>query len=282
METQVETLWPAPAKLNLFLHVTGRRPDGYHELQTLFQLIDLCDTVGLTVRHDCQIERPEGPDGVPPEADLTVRAARALKAATGTACGATIRVLKRIPQGGGLGGGSSDAATVLVALNKLWRCHLPIDQLARIGLPLGADVPVFVRGISAWAEGVGERLVPVDLPPAWYVVIHPGIAVGTREIFQAPDLTRNTPVITIRAFFESGGHNDCEPVARARYPQVAAALEWLGAYAPAMLTGTGACIFARVGSAGEAERIAASVPSGWTGFAVRGLSQSPLHERLRS
>jgi 4-diphosphocytidyl-2-C-methyl-D-erythritol kinase len=276
-----ESLWPAPAKLNLFLHVTGRRADGYHELQTVFQLIDLCDTLGLTVRHDGLIERPEGPEGVPPEADLTVRAARALKAAAGTALGATLRVIKRIPQGGGLGGGSSDAATVLIALNVLWRCGLSIDELARIGLPLGADVPVFVRGTSAWAEGVGERLVPVDLPEAWYVVIHPGIGVGTREIFQAPELTRNTPVITIRAFFESGGHNDCEPVVRARHPQVAAALDWLGKEAPAMLTGTGSCIFAAVASADEARRIAAAVPSGWTGFAVHGLNLSPLHEHLR-
>jgi 4-diphosphocytidyl-2-C-methyl-D-erythritol kinase len=281
MEPIEETLWPAPAKLNLFLHVTGRRPDGYHELQTVFQLIDLCDTVALTVRHDGLIERPEGPEGVLPEADLTVRAARALKAASGTALGATLRVIKRIPQGGGLGGGSSDAATVLLALNALWRCGLSLDDLARIGLPLGADVPVFVRGTSAWAEGVGERLVPVDLGQAWYVVIHPGIAVGTREIFQTPELTRNTPVITIRAFFESGGHNDCEPVVCARHPQVAAALDWLGKRAPAMLTGTGSCIFAAVSSAEEAGGIAAAVPSGWTSFAVRGLNLSPLHERLR-
>jgi 4-diphosphocytidyl-2-C-methyl-D-erythritol kinase len=171
---------------------------------------------------------------------------------------------------------------VLVALNELWRCRVPVEELARIGLPLGADVPVFVRGTSAWAEGVGERLVPVELPESWYVVIHPGIAVGTRGVFQAPDLTRNTSLITIRAFFESGGHNDCEPVVRASHPEVAAALDWLGAQCDqAMLTGTGSCIFAAVSSAGEAQRIAAAVPAGWTGFAARGLNQSPLHERLR-
>jgi 4-diphosphocytidyl-2-C-methyl-D-erythritol kinase len=275
-----ETLWPAPAKLNLFLHVTGRRADGYHELQTVFQLIDLSDTLALTPREDGLIERPQGPEGVPPEADLTVRAARALKEATGTPLGVTLRITKRIPQGGGLGGGSSDAATVLVALNHLWGCRLSIDELAQLGLPLGADVPVFVRGASAWAEGVGEQLVPVTLPERWYVVIHPGVAVGTREVFQAPELTRNSPLITIRAFFESGGRNDCEPVVRARHPQVAAALDWLSGHGSAMLTGTGSCLFAAFGSEEHARRIAASVPPDWTGFAVRGLSHSPVHERL--
>ena len=199
-----ETQWPAPAKLNLFLHVTGRRADGYHELQTLFQLIDLNDTVSLSVTDDGCIERPAGPVGVDPDSDLTVRAARALQAATGCRAGASIRIAKRIPMGGGLGGGSSDAATVLLALNHLWGCGLPVDELARLGLPLGADVPVFVRGSSAWAEGVGEQLVPVELPERWYVVIHPGVAVPTRDVFQSPELTRNTPVITIRAFFGPG------------------------------------------------------------------------------
>src|SRR5581483_11848386 len=200
-----ETQWPAPAKLNLFLHVTGRRADGYHELQTLFQLIDLSDTVSLRVREDGLVERPSGPVGVDPDSDLTVRAARALQAATGCRLGVSIGISKRIPMGGGLGGGSSDAATVLLALNYLWRCGLSIDELARLGLPLGADVPVFVRGSSAWAEGVGERLVPVELPDRWYVVVHPGVAVPTRDVFQSPELTRNSPVITIRAFFEPGG-----------------------------------------------------------------------------
>ncbi|HEY0339593.1 MAG TPA: 4-(cytidine 5'-diphospho)-2-C-methyl-D-erythritol kinase, partial [Steroidobacteraceae bacterium] len=239
----VETQWPAPAKLNLFLHVTGRRPDGYHELQTVFQLIDLCDTVSLSVTDDGRIERPAGPVGVDADSDLTVRAAKALQAATGCRAGASIRIAKRIPMGGGLGGGSSDAATVLLALNHLWGCGLSVDELARVGLPLGADVPVFVRGSSAWAEGVGEQLVPVELPQHWYVVIHPGVGVPTRDVFQSPDLTRNTPVITIRAFFGPGGssasRNDCEPVVRARYPEVADALSWLGNFAPARLTGTG-------------------------------------------
>jgi 4-diphosphocytidyl-2-C-methyl-D-erythritol kinase len=277
-----ETLWPAPAKLNLFLHVTGRRPDGYHELQTVFQLIDLCDTVAISVREDARIERPDGPPGVDPESDLTVRAARALQAATGSRLGATLRVRKRIPMGGGLGGGSSDAASVLLGLNELWGCRLPLDELARLGLPLGADVPVFVRGSSAWGQGVGEDLQPLELPESWYVVIHPGVAVGTRDVFQSPELTRNSPVITIRAFFQSGGRNDCEPVVRARFPEVADALDWLGRFAPARLTGTGSCIFAPCATAIDAERLAARVPDRWTSYVARGLNVSPVHELLRA
>jgi 4-diphosphocytidyl-2-C-methyl-D-erythritol kinase len=281
-----ETRWLAPAKLNLFLHVTGRRADGYHELQTLFQLIDLCDTIAIRVLEDGRIERPTGPADVDPESDLTVRAARSLQAATGTATGASLRILKRIPLGGGLGGGSSDAATTLLALNHLWGCGLSIDELARLGLPLGADVPVFIRGSSAWAEGVGERLEAVELPERWYVVIHPGVAVATRDVFQSPELTRNSPVITIRALFEPargwGGRNDCEPVVRARYSEVADALDWLGRFAPARLTGTGSCLFAACASAIEAERIAAQVPDRWKSFVVRGLNVSPAHEQLRA
>jgi 4-diphosphocytidyl-2-C-methyl-D-erythritol kinase len=272
-----ETLWPAPAKLNLFLHVTGRRPDGYHELQTLFQIVDLCDTIAIEVREDGRIERLGGPEDVPAEQDLTVRAARALQAAAGTRLGASLRVIKRIPVGGGLGGGSTDAATALLALNHLWGCGLPVDTLAKLGLPLGADVPVFVRGFSAWAEGVGERLEPVTLPERWYVIVRPGVSVSTREVFQSPELTRNSPIITIRAFFESGGRNDCEPVVRAQWPEVAEALDWLGRYAPARLTGTGSCIFASVASPSEAERIAARVPDTWRSFVARGLNVSPLH-----
>jgi 4-diphosphocytidyl-2-C-methyl-D-erythritol kinase len=277
-----ETLWPAPAKLNLFLHVTGRRSDGYHELQTVFQLIDLCDTIAISVREDGAIERPDGPAGVAPDADLTVRAARALQVATGCRLGATLRVRKRIPMGGGLGGGSSNAASVLLGLNELWGCRMPVDELARLGLPLGADVPVFVRGSSAWGQGVGEDLQPLELPESWYVVIHPGVAVGTRDVFQSPELTRNSPVITIRAFFQSGGRNDCEPVVRARFPEVAEALDWLGRFAPARLTGTGSCIFAPCATAIDAERLAARVPDRWTSYVARGLNVSPVHELLRA
>jgi 4-diphosphocytidyl-2-C-methyl-D-erythritol kinase len=274
------TRWPAPAKLNLFLHVTGRRADGYHELQTLFQLIDLTDTLSITVRPDGRLERPEGPRDVPPEADLTLRAARALKEATGTPLGATLQVHKRIPLGAGLGGGSSDAATTLLALNELWGCGLTLTELARLGLPLGADVPVFIQGSSAWAEGIGERLTPVELPERWYLIIYPGVAVSTREVFQSPELTRNSPLITIRAFFDSGGRNDCEPVVRARAPEVADALDWLARFAPARMTGTGACVFAVFGSAAEAERLAAQVPDRWMSFVARGLNTSPVHEQL--
>jgi 4-diphosphocytidyl-2-C-methyl-D-erythritol kinase len=277
----VETHWPAPAKLNLFLHVTGRRGDGYHELQTLFQLVDLTDTVSITVRDDPRIERTAGPAGLDPESDLAVRAARALQQASGSRHGASLALAKRIPLGGGLGGGSSDAATVLLALNELWGCGLSVAELAELGLPLGADVPVFVGGSSAWAEGVGERLTPVTLPERWYVILYPGLGVSTREVFQSPELTRNSPLITIRAFFESGGRNDCEPVVRALAPGVSEALEWLAREAPARLTGTGSCVFAAFGRAADAERVAARAPERWQSYVARGLNTSPVHERLR-
>lgn len=278
-----ETLWPAPAKLNLFLHVIGQRPDGYHELQTLFQLIDLCDTVGVTLRDDGHIERSARLPDVPVQADLTLRAAQALKAASGSRFGASLRLIKRIPMGGGLGGGSSDAATTLLALNRLWGCGLSLDELAQLGLTLGADVPLFVHGSSAWGEGRGERLTPVELPPRWYLILHPGVAVGTREVFQAPELTRNSPRLTMRAALESGSsRNDCEAVVRARFPQVSRAFEWLERFAPARLTGTGSCLFADFASAAEAERIAARVPDEWTAFVARGLDISPLHGSLKA
>jgi 4-diphosphocytidyl-2-C-methyl-D-erythritol kinase len=276
----METLWPAPAKLNLFLHVTGRRKDGYHDLQTLFQLIDLCDSIGIAPQPDGQIERIAGPSDVAPEDDLIVRAARALKLACGTSQGASLRLIKRIPIGGGLGGGSSDAATTLLVLNRLWGCDLPPSELAALGAALGADVPVFLHGSSAWAEGRGEKLSSVELPERWYVVIRPGVSISTREVFQAHELTRNSPLITIRGFFESGGHNDCEPVVSARYPEVRAALDWLSQSAPAHLTGTGSCIFAAFESAAAAQDVVARVPDRWTGFVARGLNTSPVHERL--
>jgi 4-diphosphocytidyl-2-C-methyl-D-erythritol kinase len=275
-----ETRWPAPAKLNLFLHVTGRRADGYHELQTLFQLVDLCDSIAITMREDGQIERPEGPAGVTAEADLAVRAAQLLKKATGSPLGATLKIHKRIPIGGGLGGGSSDAATVLLALNALWDVRLSVAQLAGLGLPLGADVPVFVQGFSAFGEGVGERLTPVALPARWYVVVHPGVGVSTREVFQSPELTRNSPVSTIRALLDSGGRNDCERVVRAHVPEVAEALDWLAQFSPARLTGTGSCVFAAFENAAAATLLAARVPDRWMGFVAQGLNTSPVHELL--
>jgi len=275
------SVWPAPAKLNLFLHITGRRPDGYHDLQTVFQLIDLHDDIAVSVRDDGRIERVAGAAGVAAEDDLVVRAARALKEVTGTAFGASIEVKKRIPMGGGLGGGSSDAATTLLALNHLWGTGLTPERLAAIGLTLGSDVPVFVHGSSAWAEGRGERLEPVELPERWFVVVHPGVHVATATVFQAPELTRNSPKLTMRAFFQTGGRNDCESVVRARFPEVAEALDWLARSAPARLTGTGACVFAEFARAADAERVAARAPDRWTSFVARGLNTSPVLERLR-
>ena len=279
--------WPAPAKLNLSLHVTGRRADGYHDLQTIFQLISLSDQLSFDLREDGRIVRLdyEGSTAqslrdVAEDQDLCVRAARALQTRSGVKLGVTIRLRKTIPVGGGLGGGSSDAATTLVALNALWACGLSTDELAAIGITLGADVPVFIRGRSGVGEGVGERLTPVELPNSWFVVIHPGVAVPTRDVFQAPELTRNSPVLTIPALLAFGCRNDCEPVVRERYPEVAAALDWLGRYASARLTGTGSCLFARFASAAEAERVAARVPDVWRAYVVQGLAESPLLQVL--
>jgi 4-diphosphocytidyl-2-C-methyl-D-erythritol kinase len=274
--------WPAPAKINLFLHVTGRRADGYHDLQTVFQLLDWCDDVGVEITADGAITRVSGPESIPPERDLTVRAARLLAATTGVPLGARLTLRKRLPSGGGLGGGSSDAATVLRVLNHLWDTRLSIPRLAELGLTLGADVPVFVYGSSAWGEGRGEQLHPVTLPERWFLVIHPGVAISTAEIFQAAELTRNSPLITIRAFSPAETRNDCERVVRARYPEVAAALDWLARFAPSRLTGTGSCIFAAFATAAEAERIAARVPDRWSAHVARGLQQSPLQAALPS
>jgi 4-diphosphocytidyl-2-C-methyl-D-erythritol kinase len=273
--------WPAPAKLNLFLHVVGRRADGYHELQTVFRLLDFGDTVQLRVRDDGVIERPLGLAGLPPEQDLVVRAARALQQASGCRRGADIRVEKRIPAGGGLGGGSSDAATVLRALDRLWGTGLAEAELARIGLGLGADVPVFVHGHSAWAEGVGDRLVPLPLPAATYLLVDPGVAVATGPVFQAPELTRDTPRITIRGFLAGEPtHNDLEPVVRRLHPAVDAALEWLGRHAEARLTGSGGCVFAVMPDRATADRLAGQCPRPWRAVVAEGRDRSALLDRL--
>ena len=276
--------WPAPAKLNLFLHINGRRADGYHELQTLFQLLDWGDEISIEATADGRIERLAGPADVAPADDLTVRAAQALQAAAGLGLGARLRLRKRIPLGGGLGGGSSDAATVLRVLNRLWGLDWPLGRMAELGLRLGSDVPIFVHGSSAWGEGRGEKLTPVALPEAWYVIVHPGASVATAEIFQAPELTRNSPLITIRALSPGqaagGTRNDCEPAVRARYPAVAAALDWLAARGGARLSGTGSCVFATYASAAEAERVAARVPDEWTSVVARGVNRSPLEDLL--
>jgi 4-diphosphocytidyl-2-C-methyl-D-erythritol kinase len=276
--------WPAPAKLNLFLHVVGRRSDGYHLLQTCFQFVDLCDEIGFRVRADGRIERLAGAAGVPPEADLCVRAACALQAASGCKLGAELDVRKRIPMGAGLGGGSSDAATTLLVLNRLWGLAWSVERLAALGLSLGADVPVFVHGRAAFAEGVGERLVPLWPPAApaetKYLILKPKTSISTAAIFQDPELTRNTPPITIAGFLASGGHNDCEPVVRRRYPEVADALDHLARFGRARLTGTGACVFIDCATDERGREIMRQTPPAWDAFLVHGLNVSPLLERL--
>lgn len=274
--------WPAPAKLNLFLHVTGQRDDGYHELQTLYQFIDFGDALHVRTRDDGVIRRMFDVPGVDEDDDLVLRAARRLQAEVSPGCGADLVLSKRIPAGGGLGGGSSDAATTLVALDALWRGHLPTQRLAAIGLELGADVPVFVHGHAAWAEGVGELLTPAEPAEPWYLVIMPSARIRTAEIFAAPELTRDSPPITIRDFLAGGGDNACERPVRARYPAVADALDWLAANGlTARLSGTGACVFGACSTENEARLMRAALPSGWRGVVARGLNRSPLLARLR-
>ncbi len=268
----------APAKLNLFLHVTGRRADGYHTLQTLFQLLDYGDTLHF-VESDTLTLTPDLP-GVASADNLIIRAARLLQRHAGCTRGAAITLEKRLPLGGGIGGGSSNAATTLLALNHLWNLQLSLGELAALGLQLGADVPVFVRGSTAWAEGVGERLQPVALPPRNYLILVPPCAISTARIFSEPALTRNSSPITIAAFLREGGHNDCEPVAKMLYPEVDFALSWLRQFAPAQMTGTGACVFASFVERAAAENILQQVPPGYSGFVATGVNRSPVHEAL--
>lgn len=266
----------APAKLNLFLHVVGRRADGYHLLQTAFRFIDYGDELGFSVRSDGAVRRVTELAGVSAEADLSVRAARLLKERTGSRLGVDIEMVKRLPMGGGLGGGSSDAATTLVVLNRLWRTGLARAQLQELALELGADVPVFVFGRSAFAEGLGERLAALQLPPAWYLVLVPETAVSTAEIFSAAELTRNTNAITIAAFSVGQGRNDLEPVVCRRYPQVARHLEWLRQYGDARMTGSGACVFCGFETEAQAQRVLSELPADMRGFVARGLDRHPL------
>ncbi|WP_150304137.1 4-(cytidine 5'-diphospho)-2-C-methyl-D-erythritol kinase [Pseudomonas saliphila] len=271
---------PAPAKLNLFLHVTGRRANGYHELQTLFQFIDHGDTLHLVARDDGRIDlQPELP-GVPAEDNLIVKAARLLQKSSGCTAGANIRLEKRLPMGGGIGGGSSDAATTLVGLNHLWKTGLSIDQLATLGLQLGADVPVFVRGEAAWAEGVGEQLTPVELDEPWYLVVVPPCQVSTAEIFSDQRLTRDTPPITLAAFRRHGGRNDLLPVVEARYPEIRNALILLNNYCEAKMTGSGSCLFGAFPSRREADKVRARLPATLQTFVAKGCNRSPLHQLL--
>jgi 4-diphosphocytidyl-2-C-methyl-D-erythritol kinase len=281
-------IWPAPAKLNLMLHITGRRADGYHELQTVFQFLDLYDELQFKAGSDGEIRRATGPSAILEQDDLVVRSAIALKRASGTTQGAEIRLNKHIPAGAGLGGGSSDAATTLHALNRLWKLQFDVDQLAAIGLTLGADVPVFVRGYAAFAEGIGERLQPVSLEQYWYLVITPDVHVSTAAIFTDPDLTRDSPAIKICDLSTIGWENVCIPVVIRHYPKVAKALELLNVFAKARMSGTGASVFAKFFSKHEAERAlqqlkaTARWSNAWQAFICQGRNQSPLFEYMKT
>ncbi len=277
---------PAPAKLNLFLHITGRRSDGYHDLQTLFQLLDYGDKLSFSNRSDGAIQLSSELANTPAEHNLVYRAAKLLQQETTCSLGADIQLEKILPMGAGLGGGSSDAATTLVGLNHLWQTDLSLEELARLGVQLGADVPVFVLGQSAWAEGIGEQLSPVELPEKWYLVLIPPCHISTAEIFNSEDLTRNTSPIKIAAFFEGGGRNDCQSCVEKRYPEVAEALHWLAKYnSDCQLTGTGSAIFAGFSNHEDARRALAdsqlpSAPTGLQGFIAKGVNRSPLHTQL--
>jgi len=272
--------WPAPAKINLFLHITGRRADGYHELQTLFQLLDWGDTIRIRTSPDARIRREPADYPVAEDEDLAVRAARALQEATGCPMGATIGVEKRVPLGAGLGGGSSDAATVLVALNHLWGCGLALPRLAELGVRLGADVPLFVHGRSAMATGIGERLEPVELGRRYYVLVFPDLSIATRDVFMDPALVRDSRPISLEEALSGRGRNDCEAVVRARYPAMAAALESLRRWGRPRVTGTGSGIFLSMDSKKQAMSAAREMKSLYNVRAVTGVDRSPLHELL--
>ncbi|MDC9817882.1 4-(cytidine 5'-diphospho)-2-C-methyl-D-erythritol kinase [Pectobacterium polonicum] len=286
MQPTVTETWPAPAKLNLFLHITGQRPDGYHLLQTLFQFLDYGDTLTIRPRDDDEINLLTPVEGVDNEQNLIVRAARLLQ----QHCehhnihtiqrGADISIDKCLPMGGGLGGGSSNAATVLVALNHVWQSGLSVDSLAELGLQLGADVPVFVRGHAAFAEGIGEQLTPANPPEKWYLVAHPGVSIATPLIFSDPELTRNSPVRDLETLLNQTFVNDCEAIARKRFREVEQLLSWLLEYAPARLTGTGACVFAEFDTEFAARQVLDQAPEWLNGFVARGVNVSPLHRKL--
>lgn len=273
--------WAAPAKLNLFLHIISRRDDGYHELQTVFQFLDIHDELIITVNDlgivRCSYKYHE----IPEQDDLTIRAARLLQQVTGCALGADIELIKHLPAGGGIGGGSSDAATALVVLNHLWQTGLGAEELAELGLQLGADVPVFIYGRACWAEGIGENLTPIELPEDYYVVIFPNVRICTRQVFASKELTRNTPPIKITSFLEGQTVNDCEAVVRQQVEDVDEAMNWLGQFAKARLTGTGACVFAAFDTKKMAQRVAGRCPENWQCFVAKGNNQSMLHRQIQ-
>jgi 4-diphosphocytidyl-2-C-methyl-D-erythritol kinase len=273
--------WPAPAKINLFLHVTGRRADGYHSLQTLFQFLDYGDSLSFEITADGSIARAAPLVGVTEDIDLTLRAARTLKAASGTDKGARITLVKRLPIGGGLGGGSSDAATTLLALNRLWGLNWPLPELARLGLGLGADVPVFIHGRAAWAEGVGEVLTAAEPAESWYVVLIPPVSVSTARVFEALQLTVFTPAITIRAFLTGRTGNELEPVVRRLYPEVGKTLDWLRRFGDARMSGSGSCVFLPVARADAGHALLAQCPASLAnGFIARAVNRHPLHATI--
>lgn len=272
----------APAKLNLFLHVVGRRPDGYHLLQTAFRMLDWGDELTFQVRNDGLVRRLNTLEGVPEQEDLVVRAARLLQATQGVTQGVDITVTKRLPMGGGLGGGSSDAATVLLALNRLWGLNLSRPALQALGLRLGADVPFFIFGESAFAEGVGEVLQPMALPPAWYVVVAPPVSIPTAAIFAAKELTRDTCPIKIADFAACTTRNDLEAVAKARFPEVSEVLDWLGRFGPARMTGSGACVFLQEADEAGADKVLGECPARWRAWKAKGLDKHPLHDWVGS
>jgi 4-diphosphocytidyl-2-C-methyl-D-erythritol kinase len=277
MTAQFQT-FPAPAKVNLFLHITGRRADGYHLLQSVFRLIDKSDVLHLRPTADGIIQRVQDVPGVPEENDLCVRAARLLQKHADCRQGVEIRLEKNLPMGGGLGGGSSDAATVLLALNRLWNLNFPRQELLALGLQLGADVPVFIFGNNAWAEGVGEQLQAIPLPDAWYVVLTPDVHVSTAEIFSSQELTRDTIPAKMAAFFKGYGRNDLEPVVCRHYPAVENCLAWLKQFGDARMSGSGASVFLEVESEAEAQRVFALKPENFCGFVAQGLDKHPLHD----
>ena len=274
-------LWPAPAKLNLFLRVTGRRADGYHSLQTVFQFIELADYLRFHVNADGRITRRPLRHDIAEADDLCVKAAKLLQQHTATGYGAEIELMKHVPLGGGLGGGSSDAATVLLVLNHLWGTGLGLDELAALGARLGADVPVFIHGRACWAEGVGDVFTDIEPPQPVYLIVYPGVGVSTREIFAAAELRRDSPPITIADFLRGNPGNDCEAAVRRRARPVDRAMRWLGRHGTARLTGTGACVFAEMPSLRDAERAAAKAPAAWRCYATRGCNRSPLRQMLQ-
>ena len=274
---------PSPAKLNLFLHITGQRPDGYHELQTIFQFIDRCDELTLESNDTGSITIEPAIEGVPLEDNLIYKAAKIIQTETGCQKGAHIQLKKILPMGGGLGGGSSNAATALVGLNHIWQTGLSINRLAELGLQLGADVPVFVRGEAAWAEGVGDKLTPMlDLEENWFVVVVPDCHVNTGQIFSHKDLTRDTPTCRISAALKGEGQNDCEEVVTKLYEEVCNSLNLLKKFGSARMTGTGACCFLEVNSKEEANKVLAKLPAETSAFVAKGINQSPMQKAVFS